>query len=223
MQSVWSRTPLSHHVCIYILSNYWIDDLPVSLELIGKEKSFLYYAFYWHILKLKVKLRYRGAHYTWNRNSNEKSWRALNYLEEGHAILEKWLRGTLYLKIDFDSKESYIVYYMVTQIFCFGCYSSWQRWRRLLLSCRMSPKGYTPCVLYAKGMSHKLFVSWNVTFFIAGVWSLWMNSGELLLHLMDLRLPGAAANICYHSKRNHCSHSPHLSPDTKPLESLRRF
>jgi hypothetical protein len=140
----------------------------------------------------------------------------LSYLEEGHAILEKWLKGTLYLKIDFDSKESYIVYYMVTQIFCFGCYSSWQRWRRLLLSCRMSPKGYTPCVLYTKGMSHKLFVSWNVTFFIAVVWSLWMNLGELLLQLMDLRLPGAAANICYHSKRNHCSHSPHLTSHLIP-------
>lgn len=146
-------------------------------------------------------------------------------MEKGRAILEKWLKGTLYLKIDFDSKESFTVT-IWWQIFCFGCYSSWQRWRRLLLSCRMSPKGYTPCVLYIKGMSHKLFVSWNVTFFIAGVWSLWMNLGELLLHLMDLRLPGAAANICYHSKRNHCLHSPHLSylsPDTKLFESLQRF
>ena len=37
-------------------------------------------------------------------------------MEKGHAILEKWLKGTLYLKTDFDSKESFTVYYMVTDI-----------------------------------------------------------------------------------------------------------
>lgn len=84
------------------------------------------------------------------------------------------------------------------------CYSSWQRWKKQLLLCRMSLKGKTLkdglICLHAR-------VSKNIFHYI-GVWLSWMSLEGLLLPLMDLQLHGAAVSISYHSKRNHFSDFP---------------
>lgn len=82
------------------------------------------------------------------------------------------------------------------------CYSSWQRWKKQLLLCRMCLKGKTlkdgPIRLqYARVLKN--------IFHCLGVWLSWMSLEGLLLPLMDLQLHGAAVSISYHSKRNHFS------------------
>ena len=86
--------------------------------------------------------------------------------------LKCWLfgkKGTLCLRIEFDSKESYISYHMLTWIICFGCYSSWKRWRRLLnfimqnvsLRCDTALVVYDEGCMYCTRQIHNCYITWS--------------------------------------------------------------